>query len=168
MFKSCLVRSCHVVSAEVAVVLAMPIENPAHCEVRGFIRFLQADEMLGYLAEEASSRVELFCCKIMPVRIILGRHKSCWVSNSIWTSSSILRTYRTWHRRTFFCFQKWRITLLVNASQMMKIWRMLSAATWHDEGIHKLVPRYDKYVSITHQASKSNRTYGYANDIKLT
>ena len=43
--------------------MAMPIENPADCEVRGVILFLQADEILGYLAEEASSRVELFCCR---------------------------------------------------------------------------------------------------------
>ena len=67
-------------------------------------------------------------------------HKPCCVSNSIGTSSSILRTDRTWHRRTFSCFQKWRITLLVNASQMMKTWRMLLAVTWYEEGIHELVP----------------------------
>ena len=41
------------VSAEIAV----PIENPSGCEVRGVIRFLHADKILGYLAEEASSRV---------------------------------------------------------------------------------------------------------------
>ena len=34
--------------------MAVPIENPADCEVRGFVRFLQTDEILGYLAEEAS------------------------------------------------------------------------------------------------------------------
>ena len=45
------------VSAEIAVAMAVPIENPANCEVRGVIRFLQTDEILGYLAEEASSRV---------------------------------------------------------------------------------------------------------------
>ena len=39
--------------------IAVPIENPANCKVRGVIRFLQADEILGYLAEEASSLVEL-------------------------------------------------------------------------------------------------------------
>ena len=50
------------VSAEIAVAMAVPIENPADCEVRGVIRFLQADEILGYLAEEATSRLELFCC----------------------------------------------------------------------------------------------------------
>ena len=32
--------------------MAVPIENPADCEVRSVI-FLQADEILGYLAEEA-------------------------------------------------------------------------------------------------------------------
>ena len=53
---------CHLVSAEIAVAMVVPIENPADCEVRGVIRFLQADEILGCLAEEASSRVELFCC----------------------------------------------------------------------------------------------------------
>ena len=46
----------HVVSGEIAVAMAVPIENPADCEVRGVIRFLQADEILGYLAKEASSR----------------------------------------------------------------------------------------------------------------
>ena len=79
------------------------------------IRFLQADEFLGYLPQEASSRVELFCCPTMHVHILPGRHKPCYVSNFIRTSSSILRTVWTWHRRTFFCFQKWRCILLVNA-----------------------------------------------------
>ena len=51
----------HVVSAKKAVGMAVPFENPADCEVRGVIRFLQADVFLGYLNEEASSRVELFC-----------------------------------------------------------------------------------------------------------
>ena len=55
-------KPCHAVSAEIAVAMAVPIENPADCEVRGVIRFVQADEISGYLAEEASSRVELFCC----------------------------------------------------------------------------------------------------------
>ena len=44
------------VSAEIAVAMAVPIENPADCEVLGGV-FLQADEILGYLAEEASSRL---------------------------------------------------------------------------------------------------------------
>ena len=48
------------VNAEIAVAMAVPIENPADCEVRDVIRFLQAIEILGYLAKEASSRVELF------------------------------------------------------------------------------------------------------------
>ena len=56
------VGPCHVVSAEIAVAMAVPIENPADCEVRGVISFLQADVILGYLAEEASSCMELFCC----------------------------------------------------------------------------------------------------------
>ena len=55
------VGPCHMVSAEIAVVRAVSIENPANGEVRGFIRFLQADEILGYLPEEAGYRVELFC-----------------------------------------------------------------------------------------------------------
>ena len=50
------------------------IENPAYCEVRGVISFLRADEILGYLAEEASSRVKLFCCTTMQVRILPGGH----------------------------------------------------------------------------------------------
>ena len=58
------------VSAEIAVAMTVPIENPVDCEVRGVISFLQADEILGYLAEEASSRVELFCCTTMHVRVL--------------------------------------------------------------------------------------------------
>ena len=42
------------ISAEIAVAMTVPIENPADCEVRGVISFLQADEILGYLAEEAN------------------------------------------------------------------------------------------------------------------
>ena len=56
----------------------------------GVIRFLQADEILGYLAEEASSRMELFFCTTIHVRILPGRHKPYCVSNFIGTSSSIL------------------------------------------------------------------------------
>ena len=85
----------HVVSGEIAVAMAVPIENPTDCEVRGVIRFLQADEILGYLAEEAISRVAMFFWTTMHVRILPGRHKPCCTSNSIGTSSSILRTVRT-------------------------------------------------------------------------
>ena len=129
MVKSCLMQlyvgPCYVVCSEIAVAMAVPIENPADCEVRGVVSFLQADETLGYLAEEASSRVELFCCTTMHVRI-LPADKSCCVSNFIGTSSSILSTVLTWHRRTFSCFQKLRSTLLVNASQIKKTLRMLA------------------------------------------
>ena len=38
------VGPCHVVSAEIAVAMAVPIENPADCEVRG-ISFLQAESI---------------------------------------------------------------------------------------------------------------------------
>ena len=100
------VGPCHVVSAEIAVAMAVPIENPADCEVRGVIRFLQVDEILGNLAEEASFRVELSCCTTMHVRILPGRHKDCCVSNSTETTSSVLHTVLTWHHRTFSCFQK--------------------------------------------------------------
>ena len=41
------------ISAEISV----PIENLADFEVRGVIRFLPTVEILGYLAEEASSRL---------------------------------------------------------------------------------------------------------------
>ena len=37
------------VCIEIAVAIAVPIENPVHCEVRGVIRFHKADEILGYL-----------------------------------------------------------------------------------------------------------------------
>ena len=85
----------------VAVAMAVPIENPADCELQGVILFLQADEILGYLTEKVSSRVELFCCTIMHVRILPWRYKPCCVSTSIGISSSILRTVRNWHGRTF-------------------------------------------------------------------
>ena len=89
------VGPCQVVSAEIAVTMAVPIENPAYFEVRNVIRFLQADEILGYLAEEASYRVELVFCTTMQVRILPGRHKPCCMNNSIGISSSILHTVRT-------------------------------------------------------------------------
>ena len=41
------------VSAEIAVATAMPIENTADCEVRGVIHFLQTDEILGYLSRRS-------------------------------------------------------------------------------------------------------------------
>ena len=122
-------------------------ESRRDCEMWGVIRFLQADDILGYLTEEASSRMTLLHCTTMHVRILPGRHKPCCVSNSIETSSSILRTVRTWYCRTSSCFHKWRSPLLINASQMMT-WRMLSSSTWYEEGIHKLVPRYDKYLNV--------------------
>ena len=100
------VGHCHVVSAEIAVAMAVPFENPADSEMRGVIRFLHADKNLDYLAEKASSHVELFCCTTMHVRILPDRYKPCCMSNSIGTPSKIIRTVRTWHRRTFSCFQK--------------------------------------------------------------
>ena len=84
---------------------------------------------LSRITEEARFLMELLCCTTMRVLILPGRHKPCCVNNFIGTSSSILRTVRTWHRRTFSCFQKWS-TLLVKASQMMKTWRMLSCHGW--------------------------------------
>ena len=74
------VGSCHVVSAEIAVAMDMPTDNLADCEVRGVIRFLQANEILVRHAEEARSCVELFYCTTMHVRILPARHKSCCVS----------------------------------------------------------------------------------------
>ena len=100
------VRPCHLVSAVIAVAMAVPIKNPADCEVRGVIRFLQANEILGYLAEEARSRMELFCCTTMEVCILPGRHKPSSIRNSIGTSLSILSTVQIWHCQTFSCFQK--------------------------------------------------------------
>ena len=53
--KKCLMKlyagPCQVVSVEMAVAMAVTIENPAGCEVRGVISFLQAGEILGYLAK---------------------------------------------------------------------------------------------------------------------
>ena len=111
------VEPFHVVSAETALAMAVPIENLADCEVRYVTRFLQAYEILGYLTEEARSRVELFCCTSMHVLVLPGRNMPYCVSNCIGTSWSILRIVRTWHSRTFFLFPKWS-SLLVNASQI--------------------------------------------------
>ena len=106
------------VSAKIAVAMAVPIENPADCEVRGVIRFLQADDILGYLAKETSCRVKLFCC-VMHVRILPGRHKHYWDIFEHPPYSPDLAP------SDFFLFKKWRSTLLINTSQMMKIGRML-------------------------------------------
>ena len=99
------VEPYHVVSAEVTVVIVVPIEKPADCEVRGVIRFLLGDEFLVYLTEAASSRVELLCCMTIHFRILPSRHKPCWLSNSIESSSSILRTVQTRHRGIFAVFK---------------------------------------------------------------
>ena len=50
------VGSCHVVSAEIAVAMAVPSENPADCEMRGVIRFLLPDEILGSCRKGKISR----------------------------------------------------------------------------------------------------------------
>ena len=73
------IASCNCTSdLEIAVAMALSIEKSADTEVWG-VSFLQADEILGYLAEEAISRVELFCCATVHVHILPGRHKPCWV-----------------------------------------------------------------------------------------
>ena len=72
------VGPCHMVSAEVAVAMVCRLRIPptVRCEVL-IVFFLQADEVLGYLIEKASSRVELFCCTTMHVRMLSGRHTLC-------------------------------------------------------------------------------------------
>ena len=142
------------VSAEIAMAMPVPIENPADCEVRGVIPFLQADEILGYLAEEVTSRVELFCCTTVHVRILPGRHKPCCV-----ISSSILRTVRSSHRRTFSCFQKMKEHLtgkrfankedLKNAVDGHMVWR----------GCTQTGARYDK--CLMSKAIMCNRRQRY-------
>ena len=108
ILKSChmqlYIGPCNLVSAEIA--WPQPIENPANCEMRGVTSFLQVDEILYYLAEAVSSCMELFCCMTMHVCILPIGHKHCYMSNSIGTSSNILRTVQTWHCQTFSCFQK--------------------------------------------------------------
>ena len=144
----------HVVSAEIAGAMAVPIENPADCEVRGVIRFLQADEILGYLAENASSRVELFCYTTMHVLIPPSRQKPTCVSNSIGTSSSILHKVRTWHRRNFSLFPKMKEHLAGkpfandDPKDAVVTWLNNQATTWYEEVIHKLVSRYDKCLNV--------------------
>ena len=57
------------VSAEIAVVMAVPIENPSDCEVRGVISFLQADDMgilpkrqaLAWNCSVARQRTSAYC-----------------------------------------------------------------------------------------------------------
>ena len=85
------------------------------CLTVGVIRFMQADEILSYLAEETSSRVKLFCCTTMHVR----------------QTQAFLREQFRWDifehppyspdlaPSGFLPVKNW-ITLLVNASQMMK------------------------------------------------
>ena len=99
--------------------VAVPIENPADCEVRGVIRFLQADEILEYLAEEASSRVELFSFTTVHVRILPGTQallREQFHCNSFEHPPYSLDLAPS----IFFLFQKVKETLLVNDSQMMK------------------------------------------------
>ena len=73
--------------------------------------------------------------------------------NSIGTHSTILHTFRTWHHRTFTSSWRWRSTLLVNDMQMMRTcstlsWLNSQAALWYEEGISKLVSRYDKCLNV--------------------
>ena len=113
------VGPCHVVSAEIAVAMAVPIENSADCEVRSVIRFLQADEILGYLAEETSFRRELFCCTTIHIRILPGRqallreqlHLDIFEHPPYSPDLAL---------SDFFLFTKMKEHLDVNASQMMK------------------------------------------------
>ena len=91
-------RTFHVVSTETAVTMAVPIESPADCEVL-FVFYRRENY-------QVRSRVEIVLLHDNARRILLGRHKPYCVSNSIRTSSSILRIIRTWHRWTFSCFQK--------------------------------------------------------------
>ena len=133
------VEPCHMVSAETPVAMAVPIENPADFEVRGVIRFLKADEVLDYLAEETSSRVELFCCKTMHDRILPGRHKPRCVRNFIWhfRASSVQSGSGT---VGLFLFPKMKEHLAGKrfANGGIGPWLNSQAATWFDEGIHKL------------------------------
>ena len=50
-FEKCLMQfyvgPCHVINAQIAVAMAVPIENPADCEMLGVISFLKAEEILG-------------------------------------------------------------------------------------------------------------------------
>ena len=154
--KSCLVqlciRPCHVVSAEIAVTMAVLIENPVECEVQGVIRFLQADKILGYLAEEASSPVELFCCTTIHIRILPNRHKPCcaWViplghlrASSVQSGPGTVELFPVSINEGAPCWQTlrkwWRLE---------GFWLNNQAGTWYEEGIHKLMPRYDKCFNV--------------------
>ena len=101
--------------------------------MRGVIRFLEADEILGYLAEEASSRVELFCCTTMNFRILPGRHKQ--FRRDIFEhppcSLDLVPS-------DFFMFPKMKEHLAGKRFAKDENLKNASTATWCEEVVHKL------------------------------
>ena len=85
--KKCLVQlyvgPCHVVSEEIAVAMAVPIENPADCEVRSDVFYRRIRSQV-ILTKRQALAWNYFVCKTMHFRILPERHKSCCVSNCIW------------------------------------------------------------------------------------
>ena len=148
------VGTSHMVRAEIAGAMAMPIENPAVCEVWGVIRFLQVDEILGYLAEQANSRVELFCCTTMHVCILPGRHKPCCVrillghlrASSVQSGPGTVGLFPVFKNEVAPCW--WTLRKWWRPEDAGVTWLYNQAATWYEEGIHKLVPRCDKCLNV--------------------
>ena len=138
---------CHMVSAEIAVAMATTIENSTDCELWGANRFLQADEILGYLAEEASSHVELFCCMTMHAA---RQTQTLLCEQFHWDIFEHPPYSLNLAPLDFFLFPKMKEYLagkcFVNDEDLKDavITRLNNqAATWYEQGIHKLVLRYD-------------------------
>ena len=143
------VGPCHEVSVEIAVVMVVPIENPADCDVRSVIRFLQADAILGYPAEEASSRVELFCCtsaycladtSLAAWAIPLGHLRVSSVQSGPGTIGLIPVSKMQHLAGKRFAND--------DLKDVVVAWLNNQAAIWYKEGIYKLMPRYDKYLNV--------------------
>ena len=156
------VRSCKVINAEITVVVAVPIENPADSGARCYsfsagrwdLRLscqrgklscgivLLHDNARPHTARQIISTMDsvqqIYATNQTPLSQTF--RASSDTSLAAWAiplghlrASSVQSEPGTVAGYFFSCFQKWRSTLMVNASQMMT-WRMLSADTWSDEG----------------------------------
>ena len=111
------------------------------CEVIGVIRFLQTEEIL------------LSCRRGKLSRGNFLLHDNAR-SHTARQTKALLRKQFHWYifahppyspdlaQSDFSCFQKWKSTLLLNASQMMKTWRMLSWPGWITRGPHGMKKIY--------------------------
>ena len=145
------IASCNCTSdLEIAVAMALSIEKSADTEVWG-VSFLQADEILGYLAEEAISRVELFCCMTMDARILPGWQKHELFHWDIFKHPPYSPDLAP---SSFYLFpKKWSI-LLVNAS----IDEDLNDAGWITRRPHGMKRVYTNWYQGTTRALMSKAT----------